>query len=59
MYSRLKLNIILKNDAIAIKNKIDLNKINKLIKDVQCISEIQKNFLITIIKKRYETLFFE
>ena len=42
-----------------IKNKIDLNKINKLIKDVQCISEIQKNFLITIIKKRYETLFFE
>ena len=41
-----------------IKNKIDLNKINKLIKDVQCISEIQKNFLITIIKKRYETLFF-
>lgn len=42
-----------------IKNKIDLNKINKLIKDVQCISEIQKNFLITILKKRYETLFFE
>lgn len=42
-----------------IKNKIDLNKINKLIKDVQYISEIQKNFLITIIKKRYETLFFE
>lgn len=42
-----------------IKNKIDLNKINKLIKDVQCISEIQKKFLITIIKKRYETLFFE
>lgn len=42
-----------------IKNKIDLNKINKLIKDVQCISEIQKNFLITIIKKRYETFFFE
>ena len=25
MYSRLKLNIILKNDVVTIKNKIDLN----------------------------------
>jgi len=40
-----------------IKEKIDLEKINSLIDELDCISDNHKLFLKTIIKRRYEVLF--
>ena len=40
-----------------LKSKVDLNSINNLINEIPCISNNQKEFLILILKKRYETFF--
>ena len=40
-----------------LKSKVDLNSINNLINEIPCISNNQKEFLILILKKKYETFF--
>jgi hypothetical protein len=44
---------------IRITERVDLNKINKLIDTVDCISEMRKSFYKTIIKQRFEKILFE
>ncbi len=40
-----------------IKERVNLDKIFTLVDDVSCISDLQKEFLKTIIRKRFEVLF--
>lgn len=39
-----------------IKEKIDFQYINELIEDIDCLSDIKKEFLKTIIQKRYDKI---
>ena len=41
-----------------IKDLVDIQSINNLIKDVPCLSDVKKEFLMLIIEKRYDALFF-
>lgn len=47
------------NALVRITERIDLNKINKLIDSVENISEKRKEFYKTILKKRYEKILLE
>lgn len=48
------------NDAlIRITERVDMNKINKLIDSVEIISDIRKEFYKTILQQRFEKILFE
>ena len=39
-----------------VMDKIDMNKINSLIDDIECMSDVRKKFYKNILNKRFEVL---
>ena len=44
---------------IRITERVDLNKINKLIDSIECISDVRREFYKTILKQRFEKILLE
>ena len=47
------------NALIRITERVDLNKINKLIDSIECISDMRREFYKTILKQRFEKILLE